>query len=410
VQVSIGWTSTCAVKADDTIACWGANNAGQAPVVNLTPDTLPAAEAGVPYPSQTIAVDYSQGLHAPYSFDIAAGSLPNGLSLDSATGELAGTPDSAALGVFTFTVRAQDANQLAGTRVYSLTVWSSNKFETTTSLASSANPSPLGKAITFIVSVTSPTGTPTGVVTLTEFSTVLGTGPLVNGVATFINSSLNIGSHGLQAYYSGADNYLPSNDKSLTQIINTAETEVTLSSSSNPSTYGRVVTFTAAVTSYYGVPTGIVSLVEGANNVLGTAAVVDGVATYSLSTLSVGQHNIKARYGGNALFAASDSTLITQRVNDEPITGLSAVNDSPTAAGLTTVFSATIGSGTNVTYQWNFGDGRFGSKAMATHVYDRPGIYTTVVTATNSVGSLSATTTVTITAGNSIYIPLLLKM
>jgi hypothetical protein len=315
------------------------------------------------------------------------------------------------LGVFTFTVRAQDVNQLAGTRVYSLTVWSSNRFETFTSLASSANPSPLGKVITFTISVTSPLGTPTGVVTLTEFSTVLGVGPLINGTATFTHSTFTFGPHGLQAYYGGNDNYFPSNDKSLTQVINEAETEVTLSSSANPAIYGHAVILTATVTSYYGMPAGVVSFVEGSNDVCGSKSLVEGVATCVTSALSVGQHNIKARYGGNAtLYAASESTLVTQRVNDEPISGLSAVNNSPTAAGLTTVFSATIGSGTNVAYQWNFGDGKFGSKAVATHIYDQPGIYTAIVTATNTVDSLSATTVVTITPGSSIYIPLLLKM
>jgi PKD repeat protein len=95
---------------------------------------------------------------------------------------------------------------------------------------------------------------------------------------------------------------------------------------------------------------------------------------------------------------------------------LRAANSGPIAAGLTVFFSATIGSGTNPVYQWNFGDGKFGSKAVANHIYLQSGIYTAIVTATNTAGALSAPTTVTVTSvtsvtsGNSIYLPLLLKM
>ncbi len=405
-QVGVGWTSACAVKVDGTIACWGLNNWGQAPVVDLTPTTLPDAPAGTEY-AQTIGVVFTTGLQLPYTFDVVSGTLPAGLTLDSASGVLGGTPTSA--GTSVFTVRAHDANYLGGTQVYSLTVL---KIDTTTTLNSSANPSPLGKVITFTVQVMSASGIPTGVVTLTENSTVLGTSDLVDGGATFTNSSLLIGPHSLAARYSGDINFNPSAGF-LDQQIGQAETGVTLTSSPNPSIYGQPVTLTAVVTSSYGLLIGEVSFVEGANLEIGTASLVNGVATFISSTLSVGAHIIKASYGGDNNSNAGDSTSIRQQVNDEPITDLRAANSGPIAAGLTVFFSATIGSGTHVAYQWNFGDGVMGSKVVADHIYVKPGIYTAIVTATNTVGALSAPTTVTVTSvtsGNSIYLPLLLKM
>jgi PKD repeat protein len=86
------------------------------------------------------------------------------------------------------------------------------------------------------------------------------------------------------------------------------------------------------------------------------------------------------------------TTAVT--ITDVPISGLSAANDSPTQVGDVTHFTATLSAGTNVTYAWNFGDGALGSGATASHVYPAAGSYTAIVTATNSAGSVVATTAV----------------
>ena len=93
-------------------------------------------------------------------------------------------------------------------------------------------------------------------------------------------------------------------------------------------------------------------------------------------------------------YTATDSTVVT--VTDEAITGLSAINGSPTELGAVTTFSATIISGTNVSYAWAFGDGNNGSGANPGHTYAGVGSYTATVTATNSLGSLSTTTLVNV--------------
>ncbi len=90
-------------------------------------------------------------------------------------------------------------------------------------------------------------------------------------------------------------------------------------------------------------------------------------------------------------------------VTDTPIEGLVATNDSPTNLGQPTTLTATITSGSNVTYTWNFGDGSSpvtgvegGSTTVVTHTYPAVGIYTAVVTASNPAGEVTATTPVTI--------------
>ncbi len=96
----------------------------------------------------------------------------------------------------------------------------------------------------------------------------------------------------------------------------------------------------------------------------------------------------------NVSGSVSDSHAIT--ISEAPIEGLTATNDSPTALGHATTFTATITNGTNVSYTWALGDGSGGSGAIMTHTYAALGVYTAVVTASNSVSEVTATTPVTV--------------
>ncbi len=83
-------------------------------------------------------------------------------------------------------------------------------------------------------------------------------------------------------------------------------------------------------------------------------------------------------------------------LEDESISGLSAVNDSPTLLGSSTQVTATALSGTNVVFAWNFGDGQTGEGANAAHTFAVVGQHTVTVTASNILGTQVTTTTVTI--------------
>jgi uncharacterized repeat protein (TIGR01451 family) len=100
------------------------------------------------------------------------------------------------------------------------------------------------------------------------------------------------------------------------------------------------------------------------------------------------------------------SVVIT--VDDIPIADLSAVNSSPTKLGDATFFTATIAAGTRVTYAWFFGDGGKGTGDTVSHTYNAIGNYTVVVTASNSVSAVTATTVVDVTPA-VIYLPLVLR-
>ena len=74
----------------------------------------------------------------------------------------------------------------------------------------------------------------------------------------------------------------------------------------------------------------------------------------------------------------------TATVAETPISGLAAVNDSPTILGQVTTLTATVSAGSNVNYTWAFGDGDTSAGAIVTHTYPGVGLYTAVVTASNS--------------------------
>lgn len=81
------------------------------------------------------AVGYSQtvvavGGTSPLTFSISAGSLPTGLSLNSSTGTITGTPTVA--GASTFTVKATDVPGAFDTHVYTITINSTFSITTTT--------------------------------------------------------------------------------------------------------------------------------------------------------------------------------------------------------------------------------------------------------------------------------------
>ena len=95
---------------------------------------------------------------------------------------------------------------------------------------------------------------------------------------------------------------------------------------------------------------------------------------------------------------------------DQPISGLTADNDGPTALGEATMLTAVINTGTNVSFSWDFGDGSFGSGPNPSHVYAEAGVYTATVTASNTTNNQTAETIVTVVNTSfSIFMPSIVK-
>ena len=90
------------------------------PTVTVNPTSLPNGTAGSAY-SQTLSASPVGG---NYSYTVTAGALPPGLSLNSATGVLSGTPT--ANGNYGFTISGIGFGNCAGSRAYTVTIGSGN--------------------------------------------------------------------------------------------------------------------------------------------------------------------------------------------------------------------------------------------------------------------------------------------
>jgi Bacterial Ig-like domain (group 3)/FG-GAP-like repeat/Abnormal spindle-like microcephaly-assoc'd, ASPM-SPD-2-Hydin/FG-GAP repeat len=96
-------------------------------------------------------------------------------------------------------------------------------FSTTTTLASSANPTGFGQSVAFSVAVTSTSeNVPTGMLTFKNAGATLGTQTLNNGAATLTNSTLSVGTHTITAVYGGDANNAPSTSAAISQVVTKA--------------------------------------------------------------------------------------------------------------------------------------------------------------------------------------------
>jgi hypothetical protein len=152
-------------------------------------------------------------------------------------------------------------------------------------------------------------------------------------------STLAVGSHTIQASYSG-DGTFAGSDAALTQIVNTTNTTPTTTTlvSQNPSTFGQSVSFTATAGAG-GTPTGSVLFVDQTTSqTLGTVTLSGGVATITTSTLIAGTHIIQATYGSDTTFGGSTAS-VKQVVNAAGSTIALASSQNPNSFGQSVTYS-----------------------------------------------------------------------
>ena len=104
-------------------------------------------------------------------------------------------------------------------------------------------------------------------------------------------------------------------DTSVSIFFNLGGSRVSLTSSENPSHAGDPVTFTATVTPTFrlAIPSGRVKFFDG-TTFLGSGVLDEKEATLTLSTLIVGNHQIRAKYVGDSTFVPVRSKSFQQKV------------------------------------------------------------------------------------------------
>jgi hypothetical protein len=279
----------------------------------------------------------------------------DGVALGSAVNLSAGgaSVTMAALGGGAHVVTAEYSGN-ANLNASSGALWPQTVFpaSTTTTLASSANPSTYGQTVTFTATVASGAGAPGGSVQFKVDGVNLGSAvSLSSGQASLSTASLSAGTHTITAEYSGSANHAASSGAlSPNQRVNPANGSVSLTASANPSVLGQSVSFTATVAGY--APTGAISFSDDGVPIAGCQSVplVNSAASCAAAPETAGTHTIGAAYGGDANHSAASGTL-AQVANKAATTTSIVASANPSAVGDSVTFTVTVravapGSGT----------------------------------------------------------------
>ena len=278
------------------------------------------------------------------TFTRSGDALPNGVTFNGSTGVLSGTPASGTVGTYNFVFTASNGIAPDATQNFTLTVVKGNQ-----TITFNQPPTPAGYGTTYTIAPTASSG-------LSVTVTASGACTIAGYVVSYNNG---LGVCTLTASQGGDASWNAAPNVTRTVQVQAAATTTTITSSANPSVLGQMVTFTVRVTSAGGTPTGTVTLsycpwllliCTSAQQTIGTANLVGGIATFNVDTLPVGRNGayiipdrIFAVYtptaGGN--FNGSNSTL-DQTVNTaNTITSLtSSIN--PSSSGQAVTFTATV--------------------------------------------------------------------
>jgi hypothetical protein len=205
-----------------------------------------------------------------------------------------------------------------------------------------------GQSVALAATVTDSAGTPTGTLTFMDGSSVLSSGPLTAGQASYTTSGLAVGAHVVVASYGGDTDTAPSASSFTLVQVERAATTTTVALAAgltNPSMLDAPLSFTATVAPVApgaGTPTGNVSfLVDGAST---TEPLVGGVATITGVNPGVGSHSIEALYLGDSDFTGSQSAEVQQRVANAASSVTLASSLSPSQYAQSVTFTAAVTS------------------------------------------------------------------
>lgn len=335
--------------SSSTIVLSNANPSTFGLEITLTAIVSPVAPAGG---TPTGSVTFYDGANA----------IGTTTALDSGSASL--KTSSLITGSHSITVQYGGDNNFNGSTSAAL-IETIKKAATTLALTSSANPAAFGSPVTFTATLDAVSGAAaaTGQITFKDGATTLGTVNVdAGGTASFTTSSLSKGSHPITASYAGDGNYLSSTSSTLNQSVGTTATTLALTSSQNPSPFGGSVTFTATLTADGGAAaaTGQIIFKDGSTILATVALAGGGSASYTTSTLTVGDHSITAQYNGDGNFASSTSTTLFQAVAATATTLTLVSSANPSVYSQWVTFTATLnatGGAGNATGSITFKDG-----------------------------------------------------
>jgi photosystem II stability/assembly factor-like uncharacterized protein len=215
---------------------------GATPGPAITTTVLPQAVVGSNYSSDLAA---TRGT-SPYTWSIANGSLPDGLSLDPTTGAITGIPTAS--GNDSFRVEVTDSESPPRTNTASVEL---DVAETPTITTADFTPSTVtaGQSVTYTATVSAHTGTPTGAVNFAAGSIPLCTATLVNGTGSCATTATPVGSNPVVGYYTGDTSHTGSQSE-ITTITVVQSPAFTIAHPPDTAAIGQPYDYTFAALGY----------------------------------------------------------------------------------------------------------------------------------------------------------------
>jgi len=234
---------------------------------------------------------------------------------------------------------------------------------TTTSVASTPNPSNVNQSVAFTATVTpqytAGTALPTGKVTFTNTTsstTLCANLTIVAGVVPVCNYTFaTAGSYNVVATYtSGDSNFASGSSVPEVQAVGAGTTSVALTSAPSPSTVNQQVTVTATInfiSSGSAVPTGSLIYTDTLTSkvlctfpsITATGSGSGNVPSCTAPFYTAGTHPISVSYGGDTNFSKSSSTL--NLIVNPTATATTVSGPSTSAVNQSATFTATIAPG-----------------------------------------------------------------
>jgi hypothetical protein len=319
-------------------------------VVSITPIKLYALE-----PSTITATVTGQGGNPAGPPAGTVTFMLNGASIGTSALNAAGTATlsyalpAAGSQALTATYSA-DANYAASTSV----AFSENVLINDSETALTVTPSPVlvFHTVTLTATVTSVSASafgvaPNGAVTFMSGATLLGSATLnASGVATLAYSFSQEGNQNLIAIYAGNSAFQPSQSAAQLIVVQPSPTTTTVTASANPQELGAPVTITATVSAGPGAtaaPVGTVTFYDGAAS-LGTFTLdATGKASFTNSTLALGQHPITASFTNTTIyFLSSVSAVYAENIIVFSTATTVTANINPQELGAPVAFTVTV--------------------------------------------------------------------
>ena len=349
-------TGSLPVGTDTVTAVYAGDSNYAAGTSNAVSENVSKSNGSATLTSSTTTPSFGQSVTLTDTLPTVNGVVPTGTVnfFNGTTGLGTGTLNASGIATLTTStlpvgsdsvtaVSSGDATYASATsNAVSETVSKNTGAATLTSTNTAPN---YGQAVTLTDTLSSVNGVvPTGTVTFSNGTTVLGTGVLnSSGVATLTTGSLPVGTDSVTASFPGDSNYSASTSNAITETVARSSGNGTLTTSNAAPTAGQSVTFTDTLPDTSNVvPTGTVTFYNGAT-VLGTGTVSSlGVATLSTTALPTGTDSVTAVYGGDKTYSSSTSNAVGESVAKNTVAGTLTSSTATPTAGQSITLTDTI--------------------------------------------------------------------